>query len=296
MIATATAADARPRSPKPHSRCTAKAVKRHAKKLSQRSAKCRRAKFTTAPAPLFAPDYSQGLTSWIGVQQPAGTSRLTTATAPGASTDPYRPQVKVMRAELRAGDLTNTGGYVAPRAEVFGRYPTKTAFSTAPTLWPDPVGSVRWFAFDLYVPADFPTATDTKWFTLTQWKGLEGGSPPVAIEIKRSNLRVGGARGGLLPMGGDLGPLCKGCWTRLVVGLKFSPDPGTGWIEVYRDGVQKYARTPLATMDEIDGAPDPTYLKQGIYRSTAWSVTQVLYFSPVKVYAGESVVTPASLG
>jgi hypothetical protein len=288
------AADARPAPPRPHDRC-AKSLKRHAEK-SDRSVKCPRARSATAPAPLFTPDYSQGLSSWLGVQQPAGVQRLTTTAAPGASTDPSRPHGNVLRAELRAGELTNTGGYVAPRAEVFGRYPTKSAFSTAPTLWPDPVNSVRWYAFDLYVPADFPTATDTKWFTLTQWKGLNGGSPPVALEIKRSNLRVGGTRGALLPTGGDLGALRKGGWTHLVVGMRLSPDPDVGWIEVYRDGVQKYARTPLATMDVINGQPDPIYLKQGIYRTTAWTVTQVLFFSPVKVYAGEDGVNGASLG
>jgi hypothetical protein len=286
--------EAHSKSVRSHERC-AKTGKRHATKLSHR-VKCRHMKVAGAPTPLFMPDYSQGLTSWIGVQQPAGSQRLTTTSAPGESTDPYRPQGNAMRAELRSGDLTNTGGYVAPRAEVFGRYPTKMALSTAPTLWPDPVNSIRWYAFDLYVPSDFPTATDTKWLTLTQWKGLVGGSPPVALEIKRSNLRVGGTRGGLLPLGGDLGPLSKGRWTRLVVGMKLSPDPAQGWIEVYRDGVQKYARTSLSTMDLINGQPDPIYLKQGIYRTTAWTVTQVLYFSPVKVYAGDAVVDGASLG
>ena len=245
-----------------------------------------------SPALLFSPNYDLGLTSWQGAHQPAGTQRLTTTTAPGIAGSAYRPSGKVMRAELQAGDVTNTGGYVAPRAEVYGRWMEPT---TAPESWPDPVGSERWYAFDLFVPIDFPTATDTRWLTLTQWKGQHGGSPPVALEINRNDLRVGGAQGWNLPSG-NLGPLEKGQWTRLVVGMKFSPDPTVGWIEVYRNGVLKVVRTPLATMDRTSTGADPVYLKQGLYRSSQWNVTHVLYFSPVKVFAGGPSVDPLTLG
>ena len=36
-------------------------------------------------------------------------------------------------------------------------------------------------------------------------------------------------------------------------------------------------------MDTIGGKPDPIYLKQGIYRSSAWTTDHVLYFAPVTV-------------
>lgn len=245
------------------------------------------------PLSLFSPDYDRGLANWQGVQQPSGTQRITTVSAPGDPGDPYRPTERVMRAELRPGEVTNTGGYIAPRAEVYGRLMKPT--SSPATLWPDPVNSVRWYAFEVFVPADFTTATDTKWIDITQWKGQYGGSPPIAVEIKRASLRIGGKVGALLPNLGDLGPLCKGCWTQLVVGIRHSPDPTAGWVEVYRDGVQKVARTPLATMDYYGSEPDPTYLKQGIYRTAAWGVTHVLYFSPIKLYDGGSVTDPQSL-
>ena len=242
------------------------------------------------PAPLFLSDYTFGLQSWQAVQQPLGTQRVTTTDAPGDPGSPFRPSGKVMRVELRAGDLTNTGGHIAPRAEVYGRWMKSSVPAEG---YPDPAGSVRWYAFSLYVPADFPTATDTTWLTLTQWKGQFGGSPPVALEIKRGDLRVGGARGYSLPTA-NLGPLNKGGWTRVVVGMKLSPDPDIGWIEVYRDGEQKVVRTPLATMDRLqDGSPDPVYLKQGLYRSSRWNVTQVLYFSSLGVYPEST--NPAAL-
>lgn len=245
------------------------------------------------PATQWSPNYDLGLTSWQAVQQPAGTQRLTTTTAPGLAGARYRPSGNVMRAELRAGDLTNTGGYIASRAEVYAR--AARPLPAPAEAWPDPVGSERWYAFDLFVPVDYPAATDTKWTTITQWKGHYGGSPPLALEIKRSNLRLGGTRGYTVAAG-DLGPIEKGQWTRLVVGMKLSPDPATGWVEVYRDGLPKVARTSLSTMDMTSTGPDPLYLKQGLYRSTQWTATQVLYFSPVKIYAGGAGLDPALLG
>jgi hypothetical protein len=236
-----------------------------------------------APAtPLFTTSYARDLSSWQSVQEPADTQRITVGTAPGDARDPLRPSGNVMRVELRPGDLTDTSGYVAPRAEVFGR--AATPMSQSADRWPDPPNTIRWYSFSLYVPSDFTFATDTKWLTLTQWKGLRGGSPPLAIEIKRGNLRLGGARSnaGLLPVS-DLGPIVKGQWTRLVVGMRLSTSATQGWVSVYRDGSLRVPQTPVATMDTINNAPDPIYLKQGIYRDSAWNVTHVLDFGPVRV-------------
>ncbi|NHC13446.1 heparin lyase I family protein [Motilibacter deserti] len=215
---------------------------------------------------------------------------------PGAGA--YKPSGSALRVELRPfesapgkvdGDVTNTGGHIANRSEVFGRVPTGSLGGTPASEWPDPVGAERWYAFNLFVPSDFQTATDTTWLTLMQWKGLYGGSPPVALEVKRGNLRLGGARTnqGLVPNDGNLGPLAKGTWTRLVVGMRLSSDAKRGWVQVYRDGKQALPRVALATMDNYkgvgDGAVDPIYVKQGIYRDLKWNTTHVLYFGPLAV-------------
>jgi hypothetical protein len=65
--------------------------------------------------------------------------------------------------------------------------------------------------------------------------------------------------------------------------MRLSPDPAVGWIQVFRDGRLQVARTPLATMDVVGDQPDPVYLKQGIYRTSLWTVTHVLYFGPISV-------------
>jgi hypothetical protein len=237
---------------------------------------------TASATALFATSYAHDLSSWQSVQEPAGTDRITVVSAPGDAQDALRPSANVMRVELRPADRTDTSGYLAPRAEVFGR--AATPMSQSADRWPDPVNAIRWYAFSLYVPSDFTFATDAKWLTLTQWKGLRGGSPPIALEVKRGNLRLGGARAnaGLLPVT-DLGPIIKGRWTRLVVGMRLSNIATQGWVTAYRDGTLRVPQTSVATMDTINNLPDPVYLKQGIYRDDTWTVTHVLDFGPVKV-------------
>jgi hypothetical protein len=147
------------------------------------------------------------------------------------------------------------------------------------------VGSERWYTLRVYFPASFPLRSDATWLDFTQWKGYHGGTPPIALEIKRSNLRLGGDRGnrGLIPNAGNLGPIALGHWTKITVGMHLSTSSTDGWVEAYRDGTLVVPRTPMATMDTYEGAPDPIYLKQGIYRSAAWDVGQVLYFSAMQV-------------
>ena len=266
---------------------------------------------TPLPNGLFAANYSDSSvsaiahTGWRSEQEPrtAGvgpvqTGRITIVTGsdvPG--TGPARP-AGAMRVELkpyestpgaRDGDVTVTSGYAANRAEVFGRYPDTPATSTPAADWPDPVGSERWYSFALLVPVGFQFATDSNWIVITQWKGMRGGSPPVSLEIKRGALRLGGTRTNsrLIPNDGNLGKIVPGTWTNLTVGLKLSTDPAQGWVDVYRDGVNVMARTAMATMDTVrtstGPAPDPIYLKQGIYRARSWKTDATLYFGPMVV-------------
>ena len=215
---------------------------------------------------------------WDGVQAPATDSvTVVDGTVPlGAD----RPPGTLLRSKLESGQ-TYTDGRC--RSEVYGRSPL--TWATSPGQWPDPAGSERWYSFSVFVPAAFPVATDTTWLDLTQWKGYYGGSPPLALEIKRSNFRLGGARAnlGLIPNDGKLGAIAFGRWTRFTVGIHFSTSTDDGWVEVYQNGELALPRTAVATMDTYEGGPDPVYLKQGIYRSAAWKVTQVLYFSPTTI-------------
>ena len=92
-------------------------------------------------------------------------------------------------------------------------------------------------------------------------------------------------------------PLTKatpGRWMALRVGIHFSPDPDVGWITVAVNGQTVLPVTHHATMNTYshDGSEltDPSYLKQGIYRSDTWAQTQVVYFGPVRIGTDASSV------
>lgn len=179
---------------------------------------------------------------------------------------------RVMRVQLPPGDVVSGGN----RAEVYARHASPR--DTPGEQWPDPVGSTRWYGFDVYVPADFVAdSTGLVWFSFTQWKGRDGGQPAIALEIKRERLEMAGASAR-----NDLGPIKRGQWERIVVGVHIDPTTA-GWVEVYRDGVQALARTHRPTTTYVNGLPDPIYLKQGIYRSSQWTVTHSMEFGPVSI-------------
>jgi hypothetical protein len=228
---------------------------------------------------LFSTDYDTP-PSWQAVQQ-AAAGRLTVVPAPGYASK-AKPRGNVLRVEVRPGELTDTGGYRAARSEVYARHAVPG--STPSERWPDPPGSTRWYEWSLLVPTGHVFATDARWLTVIQFKGYRGGSPPLAIEIKRKNLRLGGARtnAGVIPNDGNLGPIKPGSWTRLRVGIGYATDQ-SGWVEVWRDGKPVLQQTNVATLDLINGQPDPCYLKQGIYRDSRWDVPHVIYFGPVTI-------------
>ncbi|ROP26748.1 polysaccharide lyase-like protein [Pseudokineococcus lusitanus] len=246
-------------------------------------------------------DLVGGITGWVAEQEPTRgrggpvltdrIKQLPAGKVPG--TGPEKPRGGVMSVHLERyesapgaedGDVTVTGGVSGNRAEVYGRYPER-ASTTEPGDWPDPPGSTRYYSFAVLVPEGHTFATDTKWMTLTQFKGFRGGSPPVALEIKRDHFIVGGANGALKSFvpNGDLGEVVPGRWTHFTFGLHYSTSAREGWVEVYRDGQMVTPRSYLPTLDVVNGQADPAYLKQGIYRTKSWAVPHTVYFGPTTV-------------
>jgi hypothetical protein len=229
-----------------------------------------------------------------GASGPLQTARITVTTAPGSITDPYRPSTKVMRVELRPKQNTSIVGADEPndgdvqgskynRAEVYARHAVPG--STPAEKWPDPVGSTRWYGWSTYIPTDFVNApSNAYWFDFLQLKGFRGGSPPMAMELHSGKVafKVNDSYY-------TVGPMDKGTWVRYVVGVKLATDT-TGWVQVYRNGKQVVNQSNLSTMDIVNGAVDPIYLKQGIYRSGDWAVTHVLYHGPMKIGLNYSAV------
>jgi hypothetical protein len=185
---------------------------------------------------------------------------------------------RAMRVELRQGDQTPSSGKLYNRAEVYGLYPD-SASSTPAERWPLAPGTEHWFGWEL--ECELPWEVGTAWLDFAQWKGLRGGSPPLAIEAHGTDLQITSDAGNRLRK--TIGRLPLGVVTSLAVGVRFATVKTEGWVEVWRDGTQKLARTPLQTMDVVNGKPDPVYLKQGIYRSGSWQSTHVAWTSNMRV-------------
>jgi hypothetical protein len=220
---------------------------------------------------------------WQAEQEPSADGRIQTSRiqvvrdSPGRPAEP-KPEGNVLRVELRPfelgrGDVTTTATMSASRAEVYDRQPTEA--DTPANLWADPEGSVRWFGFQVYLPPEWAFADRTEdWLLLTQWKGRSPGSPPVSLQIAGTRWAIAGAAGRT-----DLVPVRLDHWTTFEIGVHFSSVPSAGWVEVWIDGALALPRTAHATMGTVEGRIDPNYLKQGIYRSSAWQTTHVAYFS-----------------
>jgi hypothetical protein len=237
---------------------------------------------------------------WQKVQVPSSLgrkqrNRIQLVKAPGSPSDPHRPSTSAMRVELRPfdrgapqGDVTVTSGYRASRAEVYARLADS---GTPPANWPDPVGSTRWYSWSIYLPDHFAlSGQQNHWLDLTQWKGHYTGSPAIAVGVQGHQLILGGKYTSM-----PLARVTLGRWMALRVGIHFSPYKTVGWATVAVNGRVALPVTHRATMDHYyqNGhyVVDPSYLKQGIYRSDSWGQMQVAYFGPIKIST-----TAASVG
>jgi hypothetical protein len=241
--------------------------------------------------PLWVADYdspsseTDALPPWLDkhVQTDIRIRVVDAVDVPGAGAN--KPSGKALRVELQDGGTAAS----EHRSEVLARYPTP--WSTSYSAWPDPAGSERWYSYNVFVPTDFVFATDSKWLTITQLKGCQGGSPPFAIEINKSNFRFGGTRANNLTIPDVRVPITKGSWTNITFGIKLAND-NTGWVEGWVNGVNSLTRvTGIATLDTINNHPDPIYLKQGLYRDPNWTNAQVLYFGPTKIGTSKASVS-----
>lgn len=195
---------------------------------------------------------------------------------------------KVMKVTINAGE----DWYGTSRAEAVARTPKD--FNIDP-FWkyPDAPGSERWYSFSVFVTEDFIfTKEDFKWMVITQMKGRNGGSPPLAIEIKRNTFRMGGTMVGK-KFPDTLVPVKKGAWNTFLLGVKWSSE-NDGWYEATVNGKKVIPRTSMATLETINGLPDPVYFKQGIYRDEKWDCSHTLYFKNSKIGRTKESVMPSN--
>lgn len=105
-------------------------------------------------------------------------------------------------------------------------------------------GSEHWFGFSFTLPTTFPV-NETSWQVLTQWKNDGTGSPPVELKVGNGQIKLDGGYGhpqqpeGSLYWSQDVAPANLGQRIDMVVHIKFSRDPATSVIDVWKDGVQR---------------------------------------------------------
>jgi hypothetical protein len=173
----------------------------------------------------------------------------------------------VARFEVRNGDVPPFGG--GERSEV-AEIPDAEVFS----------GDEVWLALDVKFPSDFPSVLDN-WFMITQLHPSGDFSPTVTLSVfsddsiyLTNNQPPGGGQDAV-----EIGPIVRGAWVRYLVHFMAGTTTGTGWGEVYQNGVLVVPQHARATL--VDG--NEHYWKFGIYRSTAHTLTNVVYLDNLRI-------------
>lgn len=174
--------------------------------------------------------------------------------------------------EIRNGD--DPGGY-GERSEVGEGNPTRRGLEDR--LFNE--GQDRWIAFPFILGADFPINTK-EWYVLMQIKQLGGLGTPI--------LSMGSDErgdGGLALFNSDTnhessgnivrwdGKMKIGQLTKIVLHVKFSPDPSVGFVELYGDldgsGVKLLmGKTYMSTMKVLAGVTVADHARIGQYRDS----------------------------
>lgn len=231
-----------------------------------------------APEPSAQPDPTEAdwyggydtrdFNQWTGVQAPPGR-------APTIVESPVRSGTHAARFELRAGDRTDTGGYVSHRSEVF----------LGSNDLPLREGDERWFGFSVMFGDGFGWHDGSQ--TVVQWKNEGTGSAPFDLRVHDdgrlclADVRDWDAK--------DLhwctpGPVEVGVWHDLQVRAHFSSDPEQGFVELRHQGEPQTlsSRTSRAHFATLEPDAD-SYVKQGYYTGTDFSYEGVVYHDSMRI-------------
>ncbi len=136
-------------------------------------------------------------------------------------------------------------------------------------------GDERWYEWSMKVGADFK-APEGWGLLFMQWHAGSG-SPPLGVAVNSNgNLFLDNEVDKNQVQ--EIGPLPKGEWKDYVLHVKFSKDSSVGFVEVWENGRQVVPMTNRATM-----SGDENYLKQGIYRDEANTVTHEAWLDGLRI-------------
>jgi hypothetical protein len=152
-------------------------------------------------------------------------------------------------------------------------------------------GTTQVYRWATRFPADFTPVPDSTWNIFMQWHGsaADGCHPNIALQVNtalqaarlRLQVRGGGLGPGCAPAQSrswDFAPLERGRWEDFGLAVRWSDEPGGGFVELRLGGTVVVPRTPLATLY----AGQRAYLKQGYYRAPS-ALTSTVFQTGVSV-------------
>jgi hypothetical protein len=204
--------------------------------------------------------------------------------------DTFRAQgARSYRIEIRDGDICG-GSRDSERAELSQGNPDGgTAFDNRRFYQ----GDDRWISWQLFLPADFPTAT-SYWQTIQQWHQQGDGGPPLAMDVVNNEFQL---YRGASTTASDVNtvrvgrwPVVTNRWVRFTIHIKFSPNSGIGFVELYGDlttpgqTTTLLPKTFMSTM-KVDGSGTalPIHSRIGIYRHYLIDGTAYLWYDGYSV-------------
>ncbi len=143
--------------------------------------------------------------------------------------------------------------------------------------------------FTDYLPAGFPTATND-WQVIMQFKNASTGSPPVEIKIGHGKYFLDGNNGAWHY---DIGDAVTGRPITITVRIKFSTNASVAVMDAWYNGNQTvFGQHPRGAGTLYSG--QSSYLKTGIYRSTAISQAGTRYMKSLIIGTPGSGTLPPS--
>lgn len=132
----------------------------------------------------------------------------------------------------------------------------------------EPMGSEYFYRWSTKFDASFPS--HLSWSLFTQWhqSALCCGSPPVSFYVRGERIYLG-----IMDQPVWSAPLNRGVWNDFIFHVRWSDNPGVGFIELYYDGELAVPRRAAAT--NMPGQLN--YLKQGLYRDEAIAPDGIVY-------------------
>lgn len=148
-------------------------------------------------------------------------------------------------------------------------------------------GDDLFFGFSVTLAPGFPTTTGD-WQVITQWKNEGTGSPPLSVKVGDGQFQLDGGFDRGAPFEIPMGPATPGVAHDVVVHVRFAG--GGGSVDTWVDGRQaiKGFRPPAGTLY----AGTTSYLKTGIYRSTAIAQPGTLFFDDWRIGTSYAAAYP----